>query len=126
MSPCNPLADHMQTKNNHTIAIAMMAAGFLLIVLAWNGAASFDTIQQQFPYLLSGGLAGLGLIGGGLGLIVVREQRRTTAVLEAKLDEIVSALTGGQAAGDTPTTTLVANGHLTERQRRALERAGAN
>lgn len=112
----------MPSKSTNYLAVVMMALGFLLIVLAWNGAASFDTIQQQFPYLLSGGLAGLGLIGGGITLTIVQELRRGTAVLERKLDELADRLGTAQEAA-APT---IAMGQLTDRQRRALERAGAN
>lgn len=113
----------MNTKSNNMTAVGMMATGFLLIVLAWNGAASVDTIQQQFPYLLSGGVAGLGLIAAGIGLLLVQEQRRSMALLEHKLDQLLTTLSQGDVDA---TATLVAKGHLTDRQRRALERAGAN
>ncbi len=113
----------MQSKSNNYLAIVMMALGFLLIVLAWNGAASYDTIQQQFPYLLSGGVAGMGLILGGVTLMLIQEMRRGTAVLERKLDELASRMGAAEAAS---TTTTISMGQLTDRQRRALERAGAN
>ncbi len=115
----------MNSKSNNYLAIIMMAIGFLLIVLAWNGAASVDTVQQQFPFLLSGGLGGLGLIGGGIALLLIQETRRSSAQLERKLDELLQALPA-VASAEGASATLVANGHLTERQRRALERAGAN
>ncbi len=111
----------MNAKSNNYIAIVMMAAGFLLIVLAWNGAASYDTIQQQFPYLISGGVAGIGLVLGGIALMIVQELRRGTAVLEQKLDALANQLASRDGNG-----TTVGMGQLTERQQRALERAGAN
>src|SRR4029077_15106135 len=41
--------------------------GVALIVLGWYGAAQKPLIIQQFPYLISGGILGLGLmITGGL------------------------------------------------------------
>jgi hypothetical protein len=119
----------MNAKNNNYLAIAMIAAGFLLIVLAWNGAAAVDTIQQQFPFLLSGGIGGLGLVVGGITLLLIQEQRRSTAQMIRKLEEILQAIPANVASGDAAgvgSPAHVANGLLTERQRRALERAGSN
>ena len=41
------------------LGVGLCALGFLLVFLGWNGAASVDRIQSQFPYLISGGIAGL-------------------------------------------------------------------
>lgn len=84
------------------IAIGMIVGGFALIALAWNGAASIGYVQGQFPYLLSGGLGGLGLIGVGAGLLFVQVQRELDAE-EARayqhvvdtLRQTVTALGGG-------------------------------
>ena len=116
----------MNAKSNNYLAVIMMAAGFLLIVLGWNGAANLDFVQGQIPFVISGGIAGLGLLGGGIGLTLVLEIRRSNAVLEAKFDELIQAVGGGVTSSDTQRmTTLVGSGNLTERQRKALERAGA-
>ena len=87
------------------IAIGMILGGFALIALAWNGAASIGYLQGQFPYLLSGGVAGLGLIGAGAGLLFVQVQRELDAE-EARhyqrvvdtLRNTVTALRGGAPA----------------------------
>lgn len=85
------------------LAIGLTAAGFLLIVLGWNGAANWDRVPSQVPYLLSGGIAGLGLVLIGLVLALVQELRRNTAVTVAKLDELGERLAtaAGSAAGPT-------------------------
>ena len=45
----------------------MVPVGIALILLGWYGAAHKSLIIQQFPYLISGGILGLGLmITGGL------------------------------------------------------------
>ncbi|MBA2281093.1 MAG: hypothetical protein H0W25_07640, partial [Acidimicrobiia bacterium] len=41
------------------LGVGLCVAGFLLVFLGWNGAASRNAVPAQFPYLLSGGIAGL-------------------------------------------------------------------
>lgn len=61
------------------VATVMVLAGFVTIFLAWNGAAELDFPTGQFPYLMSGGLVGLGLIIGGMGIMYVQTSRQLTA-----------------------------------------------
>lgn len=42
--------------------IGLAVAGFVLISFAWGQAASREAVALQVPYLISGGLTGLGLI----------------------------------------------------------------
>lgn len=85
-----------------TIGVVLVAAGFVAIFLAWNGAAGLDYVEGQLPYVISGGLVGLGLIGAGLTVAIVQAHRRETEVLAAKLDELVDLVRGGGAAGEAP------------------------
>src|SRR5688500_7709013 len=71
--------------------------GFLVIALAWNGAAGLDYAQGQLPYLLSGGFGGLGLIIIGAALLVAESNRRDRAILERKLEQIALGLSRGAA-----------------------------
>lgn len=97
------------SKNTTYLAVAMMAGGFLLIVLGWNGAAGKDFVQGQFPYLISGGLAGVCLVVGGVALTIIQELRRTTATLAQRLDLIASQLeTATAETGDGETANLPA------------------
>jgi uncharacterized membrane protein len=93
------------TGSKYTIqlAVGLAAVGFLLIVLGWNGAASLDRVPGQVPYLISGGVAGLGLVLTGLVLALVQESRRNTALLLAKLDDMGERLerAGTTVAGPT-------------------------
>ena len=73
-------------------ALLFIAAGFVAIGIAWNGAASIDFAQGQLPYLLSGGATGLGLIGVGVALILFEGQRRDRAHLDQRLDQIARLL----------------------------------
>ena len=74
------------------IAIGMILGGFALIALAWNGAAGIGYLQGQFPYLLSGGVAGLGLIGAGAGLLFVQVQREIDAEEARHYQRVVDGL----------------------------------
>ncbi|MBI4729815.1 MAG: hypothetical protein HY775_10000 [Acidobacteria bacterium] len=43
-------------------AVALLALGIALVLLGWWGAAHTNIFTEQIPYLISGGLLGLGLI----------------------------------------------------------------
>lgn len=75
------------------MGLGFAAAGFFIIVLAWNGAAGVDFTQGQIPYLLSGGAVGIGLIVVGAAVIVSESFRRDRQHLEAKLEELSLAVT---------------------------------
>jgi hypothetical protein len=66
--------------------------GGLLLFLGWNGAASHNDIRKQFPYLLSGGLAGLALIVLGAALLVIEVVRSERTALQETILELRDAL----------------------------------
>lgn len=66
----------------------LMGVGLLLIFLSWNGSASFDSLPQQFPFLLSGAIPGLALIIVGAGLEYVQSLRRFTAKRAKQMAEL--------------------------------------
>jgi hypothetical protein len=74
------------------LGVGLCAVGFILVFLGWNGAASRDRIPAQFPYLISGGIAGLCLVVVGVGMLVVQNQRADRAALQATLRELRDAL----------------------------------
>jgi hypothetical protein len=74
------------------LGVGLCALGFLLVFLGWNGAASVDRIQSQFPYLISGGIAGLCFVVLGVGMIIVQNQRADRAALQATLRELQESL----------------------------------
>ncbi|MEX1163026.1 MAG: hypothetical protein WEB03_05545 [Nitriliruptor sp.] len=69
-------------------AVGLAVAGFVLITLGWNGAASVDFTQGQLPFLISGGVAGLALVLVGLTMALVNEMRRSTTAVLAKLEQL--------------------------------------
>ena len=72
-------------KLGQQVGVLSCLAGFVLVWVGWNGAASYDSAIRQFPYLISGGIAGLGLIHVGVGLWIVQSQRAERAHLEDNL-----------------------------------------
>jgi hypothetical protein len=43
-------------------AVVLFGVGIVLVILGWYGAAYTNILTEQIPYLISGGLLGLGLI----------------------------------------------------------------
>ncbi|HVT65005.1 MAG TPA: hypothetical protein VHD81_07620 [Mycobacteriales bacterium] len=64
-------------------------AGFVVIGLAWAGAADRGYAVFQLPWVVSGGLVGIGLIGLGFGLLDVHLWRRQAAVRRAEMGQVV-------------------------------------
>lgn len=94
-------------------AVGLIVAGFVIIALGWYGAARLDHTSGQIPYVISGGITGLALVGAGLTLVLVLESRRDRALLAQRLDTIVAALHGGgpaivpkRGSGDDPTAVI--------------------
>jgi hypothetical protein len=86
------------------VGIIVAAAGFALIFYAWSKVAGIaDNVALQMPYLVSGGLTGLGLVMVGVTIINVAAKRRDarlreqqTQLLADALHELRSALDDGQ------------------------------
>ena len=98
-----------RTKFGHQLGVLFCLAGFVLLWVGWNGAASYDDAVRQFPFLISGGIGGLGLINIGVGLWIVQSQRAERARLELNLAgvergletlvEVVGLTAGASGAG---------------------------
>ena len=93
------------------LGIIYCLVGFALIFLGWNGAASYDRVSAQIPYVVSGGIAGLALVVLGTGLIIVQSHRADRGALEATmldLRDVLDRLAAGRteevltAAGRAP------------------------
>jgi hypothetical protein len=93
----------------------MVPLGIALIILGWYGAAHKALSIQQFPYLISGGILGLGLmITGGLAYFgywitrLVQENRTNTRELLAAIDRLAAVGGEDEVAG----AAAVADGML--------------
>jgi len=85
--------------------IILAGLGLLAIGIGWNGAAGQLSILAQVPYIVSGGLLGMALVVLGAAMLVVQGNREDRALLEAKLDLLVEAMsegTGRAVRADAP------------------------
>lgn len=75
------------------IGVGLIATGFLALHLAWRGVAGLLTVPFQLPYVASGGLAGVALIGFGAAVLNTQVSRHFAA--GERLD--LTAVTSGAA-----------------------------
>jgi len=61
------------------VLAAFVVAGFVMLAVAWRGAAATVYVPLQLPWVVSGSLAGLAVIGMGLGGWSVHLGRRQDA-----------------------------------------------
>lgn len=90
--PSKGFVGKLGDKLGARLGVGLCFLGFVLIFLSWNGAASVDRIQSQFPYLISGGLGGLGLIVVGSALIIVETSRGERERLRDEVAQLRAAL----------------------------------
>lgn len=64
----------------------MMVAGFAAIALGWRGAAATLFVPTQVAFAVSGGLAGLVLIGTGCAILTTQLNRVLAADASHDLD----------------------------------------
>jgi hypothetical protein len=72
------------------VVLAVLAVvGFVMFVLAWRGGARTPYVPLQVPWLVSGGIAGLALLGMALGSWSIHLGRRDDAAHRAEVDDLV-------------------------------------
>ena len=100
----------------------MIILGAVALYLGYNGAATNALVQAQTPYIISGGLVGLGLLAlGGISLavyivLVVQADFRTElSAMRESIEQLSDALShqafgSANGAGATADVVLVARG----------------
>jgi hypothetical protein len=74
------------------LMLALVAGGFVAVVLGWRGAARAAYVPLQVPALVSGGFGGLALIGVGVALFDLQQSRRRAAREQRLLDDTLDEL----------------------------------
>ena len=86
-------------KLGSPLSIVLIGLGLLIIAVGANGIRSNGTVVQQMPYLLTGGVLGMAFVVFGSAYLLVQNGRQDRARLEAKLDQVISALTSMPSGG---------------------------
>lgn len=75
-------------RDNFLLAVAgaMMALGILVILIGWAGAANSTLVEEQIPYLISGGLLGVALTT--VGALTLFSHWLTVSIREARAREV--------------------------------------
>jgi hypothetical protein len=105
------------------IGWVLAAIGVIVIIVGWFGVSGQALVAKQLPYLISGGLGGVALVGVGAALIGTERLRREAGRM-ARLEDMVEELRGvllthpdapaaspaaaGTAAGPSGTAPVVA------------------
>lgn len=81
------------------VLAAVAVGGLALLSLGWRGAAATLYVPFQVPYVVSGGLLGLAVLGSGLVLLSVHldrteaaEERRSTAELQREVLRLLTVV----------------------------------
>lgn len=74
------------------VGVGLVAAGFVLIAVAWGQVAGLESVPLQLPYLLSGGLTGLGLIIVGATAVNIHAKRSEAAERERQTQQLMEIL----------------------------------
>jgi hypothetical protein len=97
-------------KLGGVLGIVYCIAGFVLIFLGWNGTASNDSETAQIPYIVSGGIAGLGLVVVGSALIVAHSLRTDRVELRGAIEDLRAAIERGAPAPAEAARAMTATG----------------
>lgn len=76
-----------------TIGIALLPVGLTALVVGWLGVASNGLVFLQLPYVVSGGLLGVGLLFASGTIYLASWISRTSAVQRRQNDELLAAVT---------------------------------
>lgn len=71
------------------VLAGLAIAGFVMFGLAWRGGARTPYVPLQIPWFVSGGMAGLGLLGMALGGWSIHLGRRQDAVHREATEDLV-------------------------------------
>jgi hypothetical protein len=105
--PERDLKSIVRTNARLLIVLGLLAAGVVFVMLGWYGAANTNIITEQIPYLISGGLLGLGLIIVAGIMAASASSEREMVRLRADIARMASA----SPATNGTAETYSSNGH---------------
>ena len=81
-----------RVRLSRLLGLTLVVVGFAVIAKAWDGAASKLFLPEMFPYLLSGGFLGLGLIITGAMLLFLATLRAERQILSDRYEQMATLL----------------------------------
>ncbi len=81
-----------RVRMGRLLGLAFVTGGFVVMGKAWDGASNLNFVTGQFPYLLSGGFMGLGLVITGCTLLFLSTIRAERQLMTDRFDEMTRLL----------------------------------
>ena len=101
----------LRVQWDRVLAVTVVAAGVLALVIGWKGISDEVFAARQLPYLLSGGIGGLFLLGAGATLWLsadLRDEWHQLRRIEQRMaagDTLPAPAVRTDAAGDAAVQT---------------------
>ena len=92
------IAKVLKKQWDRVIALALTVVGAVFLISGWVGVSGTAVLSEQSPYMVSGGLGGIFLLGVGATLWISADLRDEWR----KLDRIEQALGEGVLRYDSP------------------------
>lgn len=102
----------------------LIGVGAVLLLLGWLGASGTPYVEAQIPYVISGGLTGLALIGVGATLWLssdLRDEWHRLRALEEAVESLAESRSRAELTVELPAVKPTPNG---ESLRRAVPAGG--
>jgi hypothetical protein len=84
----------LRANLDRVVAVVLVVAGVLALIVGWVGVSGTGLAAEQLPYLISGGLGGIGMIAVGCTMWVsadLQDEWRRLDALEERLGELRKA-----------------------------------
>ncbi len=105
------------------------AFGFLFIIVGYLGVSREALVAKQLPYLISGGVGGIALVGAGAAFVAVEQIRRDSRRIdrvERMVLELHDILLAGAESLESLESLDLEESALSERSERSRRRASSN
>src|SRR5438105_3701382 len=73
------------------LGVILVAVGAIFLIFGWFGVSGTAVVAKQVPYVVSGGLVGVGLVSLGGRFLLIQDLRRDSGRLD-KLETMVMEL----------------------------------
>lgn len=92
-SPLRTMSGAFGSSIGIWLGLAVTAAGFTTIFITWVKTAALIDVALQLPYVVSGGITGLGLVIVGMAVADIAVRRQDSQLRRQQLAQISEVLT---------------------------------